>query len=68
MRKLIEAEDVRAELAGVPTRPLAAVGGTGREARIALAADLLVAVVLGGKHLERGLDDTATKTAGRFNC
>ena len=62
MRRLIEAEDVRAELAGVPTRPLAAVGGTGREARVALAADLLVAVVLGGKHLERGLDDTATET------
>ena len=62
MRKLIEAEDVRAELAGVPTRPLAAVGGTGREARVALAADLLVAVVLGGKHLERRLNDTTTKT------
>ena len=62
MRELIEREDVRAELAGVPTRPLAAVGGTGREARVALAADLLVAVVLGGEHLERRLNDTATKT------
>ena len=48
--------------------PLAAVGGTGREASVALAADLLVAVVLGGKHLERGLDDTTTETAERVNC
>ena len=65
MRRLIEAEDVRAELAGVPTRPLAAVGGTGREARVALAADLLVAVVRRGEHLERGLNDTTTETTKR---
>jgi hypothetical protein len=46
----------------VTTRPLAAVGRTGREASVALAADLLVAVVLGRKHLKRRLDDTATET------
>ena len=49
-------------------RALAAVGGTGREAGVALAADLLVAFVFGGEDLERGLDDAATETAGRFNC
>jgi hypothetical protein len=32
------------------------------QARIALAADHLIAVVLGGKGLERRLDDTATET------
>ena len=37
---------------------LAAVGGTGRQASVALAADLLVAVVLLGEHAERRLDDT----------
>lgn len=39
-----------------------AVGGTGRETSVALAADLLVAVVLVGKDLERGLNDTTTET------
>ena len=39
----------RAELRRVPARPLPAVGSTGREAGIALAADLLVAIVLGGQ-------------------
>jgi hypothetical protein len=29
---------------------------------VALAADGLVAVVLGGKSLQRGLDDTTTET------
>mgnify|MGYP007051639723 CR=1 FL=1 len=46
-------------------RPLPAVGGTGRETSVALAADLLVAVVLGGQDLERGLDDTATETVSK---
>ena len=41
---------------------LTAVGGTGRETSVALAADLLVAVVLAGEHLERGLNDTTTQT------
>ena len=44
------------------TRSLAAVGSTGREAGVALAADLFVAVVFGGKHLQRGLDNASTKT------
>ncbi len=35
----------RAELGRVTASPLAAVGGTGRETSVALAADLLVAVV-----------------------
>lgn len=43
-------------------RPLPAVGGAGREAGVAFAADLLVAVVLGGQDLEGGLDDSATET------
>lgn len=42
----------RAELRGVATRSLAAVGSTRGETSVALAADLLVAVVLGRKHLE----------------
>jgi hypothetical protein len=46
----------------VATLLLAAVGGTGRETSVALAANLLVAVVLGGKDLERGLNDTTTET------
>ena len=39
-----------------------AVGGTGRKTGVALAADLLVAVVLRGEDLERGLNDTTTET------
>ena len=38
-------DNSRAELRGVSTSPLAAVGGTGWETGVALAADLLVAVV-----------------------
>ena len=38
-------DDLRAELRRVSTSPLAAVGGTGWETGVALAADLLVAVV-----------------------
>ena len=49
---------------------LTAVGGTRRETSVALSANLLVAVVLAGEHLERGLDDTTTQTEhkveGRF--
>ena len=41
--------------------PLAAVGRTGRKAGVALAADLLVAVVFGREDLERGLDDAAAQ-------
>ena len=41
---------------------LTAVGSTRRQTRVALAADLLVAVVLAGEHLERRLNDTTTKT------
>lgn len=44
------------------TCSLAAVSSTGRETRIALAANLLVAVVLGSQYLERRLNDTATET------
>jgi hypothetical protein len=46
----------------VAARALAAVSRTRREARVALAADLLVAVVLRRKHLQRRLDNAATKT------
>ena len=44
------------------TCALAAVGRARREAGVALAADLLVAVVLGREHLQRGLDDATTET------
>jgi hypothetical protein len=45
----------------VTTLALAAVGSTGRETGVALAADHLVAVELGGKSLERRLNDTTTE-------
>lgn len=41
------------------------VGKTGEKwnrTYVALAADALLAVVLGGKSLERGFDDTTTET------
>lgn len=44
------------------TRALAAVGGTGRETSVALAADHLVAVVGRGEDTERRLNDTTTET------
>lgn len=44
------------------TCSLPAVSSTGRETRIALAANLLVAVVLRSQYLERRLNDTATET------
>jgi hypothetical protein len=45
----------------VTTLALAAVGGTRRKTSVALAADHLVAVELGGKSLERRLNDTTTE-------
>jgi len=50
-----------AELVGVSALALAAVGGTRGKTGIALAADHLVAVELGGKSLERGLDDATAQ-------
>ena len=49
----------------VTTRALAAVGGTGRETSVALAADHLVAVVGRGEDTERRLNDTTTETVRR---
>jgi len=46
----------------VATLLLAAVSGTRRKTGIALAADHLLAVVLGGKSLQGGLNDTTTET------
>jgi hypothetical protein len=56
---------LRSELVGVTTLALAAVGSTGRETGVALAADHLVAVELGGKSLERRLNDTTTETENK---
>jgi hypothetical protein len=53
---------LRAELVGVTTLALAAVGSTGRETGVALAADHLVAVVLRCESLQRRLNDTTTET------
>jgi hypothetical protein len=50
------------KLVSVSTLALAAVGGTRRETSVALAADHLVAVELGGQSLQGGLDDTTTET------
>ena len=51
-----------AELVGVTALLLTAVGGPGRETGVALSADHLLAVVLGGEGLERWLNDTTTQT------
>jgi len=51
-----------AKLVGVAALLLAAVGGAGWQAGIALAADHLLAVVLGGQGLEGGLDDASAET------
>lgn len=52
------------------TFSLSAVGSTRRKSSIALSANRLVTVVLGGKSLQRGLDDTTSKSGekvqGRF--
>ena len=42
-----------------------AVGGTRGEPGIALAADLLLAVVFGGQDLQRRLNDTTAETVNR---
>eukprot|EP00344_Euplotes_crassus_P007962 CAMPEP_0196996160 /NCGR_PEP_ID=MMETSP1380-20130617/2118_1 /TAXON_ID=5936 /ORGANISM="Euplotes crassus, Strain CT5" /LENGTH=78 /DNA_ID=CAMNT_0042412047 /DNA_START=38 /DNA_END=271 /DNA_ORIENTATION=+ len=49
------------EVVGVATLLLAAVGGAGGEAGIALSADHLIAVVLGGQDLEGGLNHTTAE-------
>ena len=41
---------------------LSAVGGTGWESSVALSADHLLAVVLGGQGLERWLNNTTAKS------
>ena len=50
-----------AELVGVSALLLAAVGGTWWEASVALAADHLVAVELGGQGLKGWLNETTTE-------
>ena len=45
---------------------LAAVGGTRREASIALAADPLVAVVLTSKHSKRRFNHTTSETEDKM--
>jgi len=52
---------LRAQLVRVPALLLPAIGRPRRQARVALPADHLVAVVLGGQRLERGLDDAAAE-------
>ena len=44
-----------------------AIGGTRGKTSVALAADLLITVVLGGQDLQRRLDDTATETVTIIN-
>lgn len=46
----------------VNNRPSRPKGGAGTATYVALSADHLVAVKLGGKGLERWLDDTTTET------
>ena len=42
--------------------PLTAVGGTGRETSVALAADLLFAVELGSKSLQGWFNESTAET------
>ena len=51
-----------AQLVGVTTLALAAVGGTRGKTGVALAADRLLAVVLAGQSLKRGLNNGTTTT------
>lgn len=51
-----------AQLVAVSALLLAAVYRAGVKASVALAADNLVAVVLAGQHLERGLNDATPET------
>lgn len=51
-----------AELVGVTALLLAAVGGSGGQAGVALSADHLLAVVFRGEGLEGGFDDTTAET------
>merc|ERR1740138_475930 len=51
-----------AQLGGVTARLLAAVDSTRVQACVALAANLLLAVVLAGKHSKRRLDDASAQT------
>merc|ERR1719310_506474 len=53
---------LRAELVRVAALLLAAVHGLRRQARVALPADHLVAVVLAREHDERRLHDSAAET------
>lgn len=53
---------LRTELVGVTTLALTAVSSTRGQAGVALTADSLLAVVLGSKSLERGLNDGGTTT------
>jgi len=53
-------------LVGVAALLLPAVGSTGWETGIALSADHLLAVELGGKSLKRGFDDTTTETEDKM--
>jgi len=50
----------------VSTRTLAAVCCTGRKTGVAFAADLLVAVVLGGEDLQGRLDDPTAQTENKM--
>jgi hypothetical protein len=51
-----------AKIVGMSALLLAAVSGTWWESRIALAANLFVAVVLLSQHAQRGLDDATAQT------
>lgn len=50
------------ELASMPALLLSTVGGTRRETRVTLAADLLLTVVLRRQQRQGGLDNASTKT------
>jgi len=47
---------------------LSAVGGSRWQTGVALSADHLIAVVLGGQGLERRLDDTTSESENEMQC
>lgn len=57
---------LRSELAGVTTCPFAAISGTGRKTSVTFAADLFIALVLGGKHFHGGLNNATSETEDKM--
>ena len=58
----------RPELARVTTGAFSAVGGTWGEASVAFTADLLLAVIFGGKSLQGRFNNATAETENEVEC